>query len=85
MRRRILTATAALTLVLGLTAAPADAFVSGAPKRPAFLLEDLVSRAASWLTGLWDFEGTAPTSEPTPVDPDPDPRDDRGTILDPDG
>jgi hypothetical protein len=96
MRRRILNATAALILLLSLSAVPADASVSGAPNRQSFGLEDLVSWASSWFTRLWDADGdgggtldpggNAPTGDPAdPTDPPIDPPDDRGANLDPDG
>ena len=57
MRKRVLVATAALALLLSLLAipaAPADASVFGVPNRPSLDLQDLVSWASSWFTGLWE-------------------------------
>ena len=90
MRRKILTATAALTVLFSVSTAPANASVSGAPSRQSFGLEELVSWASSWFTGLWDADGTTTTvdpvlTEPDPVPTDPDTDDDRGPNLDPDG
>ena len=87
MRRRILTASAALILLLSLSAAPADASAFGTPNRQIRDFQDLVNWASSWFTALWDAEDGNPTSgDPAdPTDPPVDPPDDRGANLDPDG
>ncbi|HYN22663.1 MAG TPA: hypothetical protein VE078_17015 [Thermoanaerobaculia bacterium] len=90
MRRRILTASAALILLLSLSAAPADASAFGTPNRQIRDFQDLVNWASSWFTGLWDADGDRganldPDGQPTPGPGDPLPPDDRGANLDPDG
>ena len=86
MRRRILTATAALILVLSFSAtlaAPAAASAFDFSKRPSLDLQDLLSWATSWFSGLWEAsEEDEGTPDPTPIPGDDD---ERGPNLDPDG